>query len=36
MHVLGELATSSSLALRDSLLSLYSPPENARSPWVKT
>jgi hypothetical protein len=28
---LNELATSSSLTLRDSPLLLYSPPENARS-----
>jgi hypothetical protein len=33
---LGKLATQSSLTLRDSLLSLYSPPKNTRSPWVET
>jgi hypothetical protein len=33
---LNELATSSSLALKDSPLSLYSPFENAGSPEVET
>jgi hypothetical protein len=33
---LGEFATLSSLPLKDSLLSLYSPFENVGSPWVET
>ncbi len=33
---LSKLTTLSSLVPKDSLLSLYSPPKNARNPWVET
>jgi hypothetical protein len=33
---LGGLATLSSPTLKDLLLSLYTPLENAKSPWVET
>jgi hypothetical protein len=33
---LNKLAILSSLEVKNTLLSLYSPPENARNPWVET